>query len=417
MMNPLLNKLKKLIVLLIISCSFNILAIALLIYVYFIERPPSPICERKPQEIENTAITFDNNDLINFFVALPYEELLPYLRTNTLVENGYTIRDLALGCLITFYDLDIEKIFPGKVNFQRKIYNYKDRKGNIQELQLYNNFRNEHFQDIINFIQTEKWPFTTKGLFKRLKLSTDADNSLKYAFFITTEFISVEFLFKRTGLIIEKESILDLLLDGTWEMLYNFSEKQRTIQDLSDSARRAFLLPYIEFGSVKAATLFIILDSKYALKKLNDPMLVKLLKLAQERIPETAKFAIEALMSQRCDSVCIEAAHRLYEFVGEKKPLQLDKNIAMSRFLPLTLQKNTILHNDLERELTPKQSLSKPLPKFNINKPNWKRAYTVLEGDSLWKISRMFKVDVEELKKQNNLKTDFLQPGTIIMVP
>lgn len=416
MMHPLLRKLKKLVFLLILSCFFNVVAFAFIIYFYFIERPPNPICEKKPQEIEKESVTFDNNDLINFFVALPYDELLPYLKSNILVENGYNIRDLSLGCLITFYDLDIEKIFSGNLSSQRKIYNYKDRKGNIQQLSLYNHLRDDHFHDIINFINREKWPFTTKGLFKRLKLSSEIDPSLKYAFFITSEFLSVEFLFKRTAVNIDKETILNLLLDGTWEMFYSFTEKQRSIQDLSESARRTFLLPYIEFGSTKATTLFIILDSKYALKNLSDEQLLQLLKFAKERIPETAKFAIEALMSQRSDAICIEAANRLYEFVGEKKPLHLDKNVAMSRFLPLTIQKKIVLPNDVAMNQQSKIN-EKKLPQINLNPPKWKRAYTVLEGDSLWKISRMFKVDIEELKRYNNIKSDFLQPGTIIMVP
>ncbi|WP_178086850.1 LysM peptidoglycan-binding domain-containing protein [Methylacidimicrobium tartarophylax] len=43
--------------------------------------------------------------------------------------------------------------------------------------------------------------------------------------------------------------------------------------------------------------------------------------------------------------------------------------------------------------------------------------YTVKQGDSLWKISRKFKISVEALRKANGLKNDRLQIGQELIVP
>lgn len=43
--------------------------------------------------------------------------------------------------------------------------------------------------------------------------------------------------------------------------------------------------------------------------------------------------------------------------------------------------------------------------------------YTVRQGDSLWKISRKFKITVEALRKANGLKNDRLQIGQELIVP
>lgn len=43
--------------------------------------------------------------------------------------------------------------------------------------------------------------------------------------------------------------------------------------------------------------------------------------------------------------------------------------------------------------------------------------YTVKNGDSLWKISKRFKVSIKELKRVNNLKTSKIYPGLKLKIP
>lgn len=43
--------------------------------------------------------------------------------------------------------------------------------------------------------------------------------------------------------------------------------------------------------------------------------------------------------------------------------------------------------------------------------------YAVKQGDSLWKISRKFKITVDSLRKANGLKNDRLQIGQELIIP
>ena len=45
------------------------------------------------------------------------------------------------------------------------------------------------------------------------------------------------------------------------------------------------------------------------------------------------------------------------------------------------------------------------------------RSYVIREGDSLWKIARLFNVDVELLKKHNRLTSDAIRPGVVLKIP
>jgi len=46
-----------------------------------------------------------------------------------------------------------------------------------------------------------------------------------------------------------------------------------------------------------------------------------------------------------------------------------------------------------------------------------RKTYTVVAGDSLWKISRAFGTTVEKLKAANNLKSDVIYPGMTLIIP
>ena len=45
------------------------------------------------------------------------------------------------------------------------------------------------------------------------------------------------------------------------------------------------------------------------------------------------------------------------------------------------------------------------------------RLYIVQDGDTLWKISRRFNVDIAILRDHNKLRNDALKPGTPIRIP
>jgi len=49
--------------------------------------------------------------------------------------------------------------------------------------------------------------------------------------------------------------------------------------------------------------------------------------------------------------------------------------------------------------------------------PKREKTYVVQEGDSLWKIARKYKIDIDLIKKRNGLKSDALKPGTTLKLP
>lgn len=55
----------------------------------------------------------------------------------------------------------------------------------------------------------------------------------------------------------------------------------------------------------------------------------------------------------------------------------------------------------------------------NVSSPSAKKtnSYTVVAGDSLWKISNRFGVSIDNLKKANNLTGDLIYPGQTLIIP
>jgi nucleoid-associated protein YgaU len=195
-------------------------------------------------------------------------------------------------------------------------------------------------------------------------------------------------------------------------------------------------------------------DWDFAVKKLDDNQATAILQLL-DKTPESERFAKEMLISPRSTGVWRQASLRLYEFAGEQTPKEWNYQMALARFspeklsevklspspsLPLTapppaltlspirpLPINEKAPISLPKTLAAKDALSSdPL----ANKPRTAkkaapppqpisstRTYTVQKGDSLWKISQKFKVDVNALKEGNQLQSDAIKPGMVLKIP
>lgn len=421
--NSHLKQVKRLSVALFVSGALNIVLGSAFFYWMVKDRPPTPYCELKPaarkQQQTPLAIDHSNSEVIRLFRQLPIEQLLAKLSNTKLVENGYSQRDLALASLVAFHHFDLAKALPAhEPPLQMRTIAYgRFRSGTIAELTVYPGLTDEQFQSIIHYANTERWPFTPKGIFLLIKKQGgEVDPTLADTFFLAPEFLTVETLFNRSEAPVDKNMLLSVLVEGGWEALETFAEQQRTLQDLSSARRQRFLLDYIAGGSSAAAYLLLKTDGDFAAKKLEDRQVLAILPLLTEKREESYKFALELLGSPRSDIVLRSAAERLYHYAGESSPDKFQLQTALQRFAPQSplVQKREII---AAPEKPQPAKVVKESPKRTVMPPRKDRLYIVQEGDSLWKISRRFKVDIHTLKNHNRLQSDFLKPGTTLRIP
>lgn len=419
-----------------------------------------------------------NGEFIRSLRILPMERLLVKLSNTQLVENGYTQRDLALAALVTFHHFDLPRALLGQPQptQQRKIPFGRNRKGELVEVVVYPGLTEQQYMAINNYANTERWPLNSQGLFTLLRKKKGLhDPSLADAFFLTPEFLAVETLFNRSEAHVERPELLQLLCSGKWELLTAFTEQQRAAQDLSPARRQRLLLDYIGQGSQAAAYMLLKTDGIFAALKLDDEHILSVLRLLTIKTPESEQFALMLLTSPRGDDVWQMAAGRLYEFSGEPKPEEYIHHAALARFIPqaitapnktsgpiaapvmstpVPLQSKSLAKSSsiktpkptpevlqtpapssamtkrermmiVEKSEKTKSVNARPLTTVTKAKTNPAkvkrigkgRPYIVQEGDSLWKIARKYKVDIDILKAHNRLQSDFLKPGTTLMIP
>lgn len=417
-----MNKIHRLTKYLFISMACNVLLLSLFIYWVIRDRPPIPYYELKPAEkLEQQvplAIDMSNVHLLRQFRTLSKEQLLAKLTNAQLVEDGYSQRDLALACLIHCQYFDLSRALPENILREkgRKLSYSKKQGGTPLQIIVYPGLTDAHFQRIIAFGNTEKWPLTSRGLHMHvhncLMNKSLLDQELLDAFCLTPEFLAAEMLFTRSGVNVEKSELVQAIGEGGWELLFKFSEEQRALQDLSPARRQKFLLNYIEAGNKAAAYLMLKTDYSFTLRKLDDRTIVSILDMLIDKTTESEKFSLAQLRSPRSEAVWKAAAQRLYDYAGESPPDTYQHQAALEKFV----QKKALL---------PMTNLPVPAPKkAETISPVKKTApfktmkyYIVKEGDSLWKISRLYKVGIEEIKKTNQLNTDFLKPGLTLKIP
>ncbi|MBS4169235.1 LysM peptidoglycan-binding domain-containing protein [Parachlamydia sp. AcF125] len=436
-----LHQIRRLSQALILSFALNIGLTALFIYWVVKERPPTPYCELKPADLHSLqpplAMDKSNGEMIRHFQKMSLQQLLTKLGNKQLVENGYTQRDLAVGCLVTFHYFDLTKALLGLPQpAQQRTIAFESESGKkTEKIYVYPGLTDVHYQAIMRYALTEQWPMTSEGLFLLLqKAKGQHDPSLADAFYLTQEFLAVEMLFNRAEVAIPKKELLQVLIEGNWLLLSAFLQQQKVSQDLSVARRQRFLLDYIQQNSPTAAQLILKTDGLFALKKLNDCHVLEVLRLLKEKSPLTEQFALDLLASPRSDAVWELAARRLYEQAGEPIPEKYTHQAALARFMPQKSGTQEVAEVKIKEPTIPpmieKTSIAKEVPiapmvkqppakvvvkKATPTSPN--RLYFVQEGDTLWKIAARFKVDVETLKKYNRLKSDALKVGEPLRIP
>lgn len=423
------TNLRKLTRALIISGGINVFFVTFFIYWVFIERPPVPYYELKPAEKKEEqaplAMNQGNAELLRRFRNFSREQLVAKLSDTQWVENGYTQRDLALACLVQNFYFDLPKALQQDLNtLQKRTLAYgRFQNGTLAEVLLFPGLNDGQYQKILEFAFKEKWPLTPQGLFLEVKKAISnkesPDPTLIDAFSLTPEYLATELLFNRSSAPLEKSEIILILSQGTWEMLSAFTESQRAVQDLSEARRQKFLVDWIDQGSRAAAYVLLKTDGRFAATKLDDAHVLNLLGLLKEKTDLAQMYALAVLKSPRGDAVLKVAAQRLYEYAGEQPPEQ-PLHSALVRFVP-TVSSSSASSKPKSSPIGIPPIQPKPMAAKSKNQQKAQsctfRYYVVQEGDSLWKISRMYKADLESIKKINQLQSDFLKPGTTLKIP
>ncbi len=322
-----------------------------------------------------------NLPLLYSLLNLSFPELVVYLTNREPVEDGYLKRDLALSALCAAHFFDLEKALSATALQKRSIAVSSERK-----IELYPALSDEQYEAIVRYAYQEKWPLTFEGLFRALKQSSPegVEESLCAAFFATAEFHSIQTLFQRTGSPVDPYVLLSLLAEAPWEPLRRFLAEQAKLLDLSLDKRRSFLLEYLSYGSSSAASLLLKTDFAFSKSRLQDAGILALLDLLKDSSDLSKRFCLDLLQSPRSDVVREKAADTLSQFFPEEASFTIPSQDPLSGMALKALRTGE---------------------------------HVVQEGDTLWKISRQYKVKLEELVQMNALEKDLLVPGMVLYIP
>lgn len=344
---------------------------------------------RKGSAAEETT----NSKLLTHYAGLSFRELASLLTNADFVEEGYRKRDLALSALVAKHNFHLERAL-GAMPPQKRLVELDGL-----SFSLFPGLTDDQFQALIRFAYLEKWPLTSRGLFALLQKSKKPrDASLEEAFFLTPEFSALSALFQKCETPCLPSELIELLCEGSWPMLEGLLLEQSQMLDLSIEKRRRLLLSYLALQSPAAARLLIQTDFSFALKRLEDKGILDLLQCIQNAEPKLLEtFCIELLKSPRTDEVWHKSAELLYRAQGEELVEPFDRSAALARFAPRAVIASAPI----------------PVPV----KPAPRKHHVVQEGESLWKIARLYKVTVDQIVLLNGLERETIRPGMILQLP
>lgn len=376
---------------LIFSGALNIAFLALF-FSRTIQERRQAFSYRIPMEsLRHAEQTLKNCDLLESYSLLSFRELASLLTNLEFVEEGYRKRDLALSSLVTKHHFHLEKALGGPPLQKREVET--PSQGSFK---LFPGLTDEQFEAVIRFAYLEKWPLQAEGLFQCMKRSPQPmDQSLKEAFVFTQEFDALFRLFQKNESTDRKEDLIDLVCDGSWDLLSGFVREQSQMLDLSDERRRRLLLSYLALHSPAAARLLLQTDFDFALKKLNDQGVSDLLTCVKGCDALLRSFCVALLESPRSDGVWQQSAQLLSCLEGIEGERTITRKDALDRFSGSS------------------ESFSK-----QVSSADQAIRHIVQEGESLWKIARLYKVKVDDLISQNNIEQDsILRPGAVLEIP
>lgn len=288
------------------------------------------------------------------------EELFSLLKDETYLY-GRPLKLWALSMLMIAHHIDITPVLS-------KPLTYTTLTGPSVQW-LLPNIDNKEFSVIIEYLQSRKYPYTSKGLFLILEKTVEegwVDEDCLYHFCLTPEFLYLRTLL--AGAEIRASSIASLarmVIRCGAELFFALCSEENRNTIISDAQRQKILKSYLDCEESLAALLLLVHDSDAVLHEFCDEDLQKVIRLLPENSPYSHDFLSKLSCSPRRE--------------------QLSKS-------------------DLIRDAV-------------IVQENQDREYIIQEGDSLWLIARKFGIPMEKIIQRNRLTHDRLLPGKVLKLP
>ena len=266
---------------LILSVTFNVGLIFTLCYFALRDKKTFKSYELVPHEehLSKASLTQTNEDVLAELSFLSLDQLIHLLNDKTLLEEGYTKRDLALTCLVAFHHFDLERALP-HLDKQSKKATFIGEEGEKIDLTFYPHLSDESFEVLLNFAKREKFPITTEGLFHWLQATPTP--KIKKTFARSFEFQAINNLFTHVGDLIDEDQLFDLILDCDWETLQKSIAIIQSSPQFTLDIRRDVLLTFLKSKSQIAAKMLLENDFNFAIKRLSNSEMDILLELAPE---------------------------------------------------------------------------------------------------------------------------------------
>ncbi len=360
---------------LILSGILNALLLGLFLYFFIYDTPFSFSFLPEKEQIQSAPLSVQS---LSQLQSLSFEELEKHLEDFRMIRDGYHARDLALASLVSFHHFDIERAL-GRGRLVRRKWLFGE-----QAMVVFPGLTDEDFQLVRKFIRQERYPFTTCGIFEKIK-GGEAEPALLSYFFHSPQFVQLEILFSRAQVPIQRKKLLDLVVEGGWERLDRYYAMQERGANFSAERRRALLCDYMGGGSVAAASLLLVTDFQFAVQNLEDSQVSQLLDLLDGE--EIGTYCQIIALSPRSDEVRKKASGRCSPEVSAK-----------------------FYNRPAEGELRPVFRERPP-----VSTPT--HTHVIQPGESLWMISKRYQVPVEVLMRVNHLPSTQIQSGKLLTIP
>ncbi|MCE5295257.1 MAG: LysM peptidoglycan-binding domain-containing protein [Chlamydiales bacterium] len=378
-----------------------------------------------------------------------YNALIAELSDTTGVAEGYSRQSLALSMLAHKHYLDIDRAI-GRDGVVRRLFTYMSQEDVPSGILLYPDLTSEQFAQITNFIKTEKWPLTPQGLLALYKQNQDL--LVKDAFVQTKEYRTLQTLLIR-GSEVTSDEVFALVSAIDYKHVIDFYNEMVKAQDFSPEVRRGFLVGVLP----ESATILYKTDPRFCVHTLTDKQVLLFLTALHANPVLEQEYALALLETPRSKQVwntCIvvlsekleldpetQSRNSLLERHGRilpQKPVEAPpkpqpvKPEVKSAVKPKVVPTQAKVTKAIAPTAAVKPKTAPPAAK-PVGKPATKAPpkvksqlaktqiyeiiYPVQPGDTLWQIAKRYHVDVEKIKKHNNLTSTALKPGSTLRIP